>query len=107
MGILDFQQLKVFLPVWALFGKRGRTVAHLNPLNTAIFQLTSRLHVAKVFLTGDRPQTQRAIFDRLGQSIVLARLHSGGYEISHRLDVPPIAPGYFSASSVCAFSIQA
>jgi hypothetical protein len=51
--ILNFVEVKVFLPVLALFRERGIAVTDFNPSHAAIVVDAGVGHVAIVFVAGD------------------------------------------------------
>ena len=63
VGVLHLKQLEILLPVRALFGQRRGTETDFHPLDPAVPELPRVRHVAKVFVAGNRPGSERPIVD--------------------------------------------
>ena len=66
--VLDLFEVEELLPVLALFGERRRAVADLDPLHAPVVELPRGVHVAEVFVAGDRAAAERAFVDRAARA---------------------------------------
>jgi hypothetical protein len=81
--VLHFQQIKIFFPVGTFLGKRRRTVAHLDPLHTAVIELPRVGHVPEIFIAGDRSFSERSLVYRARQRICLSGFDTSRNKITH------------------------
>jgi hypothetical protein len=81
--VLHLFEREEFFPVLTLFGEGRRAETNLHPLNAAILELARRLHIAEVFISGNRSATKGSVLDRSGECVLLSRLHPGRHQIPH------------------------
>src|SRR5262245_55914770 len=75
MGILDFEEVKIFLPIRPLLSEWFVAIADLDPLHSAVFELACFRHVSEVFTTCNRPAAKRSIENRTGKCFCSSRFN--------------------------------
>jgi bifunctional oligoribonuclease and PAP phosphatase NrnA len=84
VGVLDADDIEVFLPVGQLFLEGSVAVADFNPFSFAVVAQPGFFHVAQVFVASHGAGAERAGFDGPQQSRFFAGLDAGGDEVTHR-----------------------
>src|SRR5262245_21296994 len=87
VGVLNFQQIEILFPIRTFFIERRIAVADFDPLNTAVRELTSRLHVSLVFVARNRAAPESAVFNGSIKRLLFAVPDSGCYQITHGLSL--------------------
>jgi hypothetical protein len=84
--VLHFQQIKILFPVGTLLGKRRRTVAHLDPLHTAVIELPRVGHVPEILIAGNRSFPEGSLVYGARQRICLSGFDTSRNKITHADD---------------------
>src|SRR5262249_16837035 len=83
MRLLDFEEVKIFLPVGSLFSEWLVAIADLDPLHPAVFELARFSHVSEVFTARNRSPAQRSIENRTGKCFRSSGFYFCGNEVAH------------------------
>jgi hypothetical protein len=83
VGVLNFHQIEEGQPVLAFLGEWRRAIAHLDPLNASVLELSRGFHIAEIFVAGNRARSERAVGDGRGERFCLTRFESSRDKVAH------------------------
>ena len=86
MRVLHTSQLKVLLPIIALFLQRSRAIANLDPAGRVVLAKPGLLHVSQVFAFGNRTSPQGSILDCFQEALFATTFHSRPDQITHKVN---------------------
>src|SRR5436309_4675028 len=85
MRVLHAEQVEIFFPIRPLFRERRITEADLDPMCHSVFGYACLLHIAQVFVTGDRTAAKYALINRPDESAFSAGFQSSLQKVTHGL----------------------
>ena len=83
VGVLHFQQVKIFFPIRAFFLQRDGAITGFDPVRDAVVAEARLFHVVDIFVPGNGAAAEGAVADGGEERFLPAGFHAGFDQITH------------------------